>query len=153
MTKLRICLVVLSATVLTISAMAQVQNGQFTGVVTDPSGAAISNAKVTVINPATNFTVTSTTNDAGLYTARELPVGTYKITVEASGFKTMANTDLSVNAGTIQRVDFKMQLGQTREIVEVTGEVSAVNTEDSKLAQTVDRPQVENLPLKRPEHL
>jgi len=134
MTKLRFCLVVLAIVVLTISALAQVQNGQFTGIVTDPSGAAISNAKVTVLNTATNFTVTNTTNDSGLYTAKELPVGPYKITVEAPGFKTSANTDLTINAGTIQRIDFKMQLGQTREVVEVSGETTAVNTEDSKLA-------------------
>ena len=147
MTKLRFCLVVLAVVVLTISALAQVQNGQFTGTVTDPSGAAISNAKVIVVNTGTNFTLTSTTTDSGLYNARELPVGTYKITVEASGFKTSADTDLTVNAGTIQRVDFKMQLGQTREIVEVTGEASAVDTDDSKLANTVGATQVANLPL------
>ncbi len=147
MTKLRFCLVVLSVVVLTISALAQVQNGQINGVVTDPSGAAISNAKVTVTNTATNYTVSSTTGEAGLYTAKELPVGTYKVTVEAPGFKTSTNTDLSVNAGTIQRVDFKMQMGATREVVEVSGEVSAVNTEDSKLASTVTAAQVENLPL------
>src|SRR5882762_7434591 len=137
MTKLRFCLVVLAVVVLTISALAQVQNGQFTGVVTDPSGAAIANAKVTVTNTQTNLSVISTTNDGGLYVARELPIGTYKVTVEASGFKTASNVDLTVNAGTIQRVDFKMQVGQTREIVEVTGEASAVNVEDSKLAQVV----------------
>ena len=147
MTKLRFCLVVLTVVVLTISALAQVQNGQFTGVVTDPSGAAISNARVTVTNTGTNFTVTSTTGESGLYTAKELPVGNYKIVAEANGFKTSTNSDLTVNAGTIQRVDFKMQVGQTREVVEVSGEVSAVNTEDSKLASTVTAQQVENLPL------
>jgi hypothetical protein len=147
MTKLRFCLVVLAVVVLTISALAQVQNGQFNGVVTDPSGAAISHAKVTVLNTGTNLSVISTTNDSGLYNAKELPVGNYKITVEANGFKTSANTNLSVNAGTIQRIDFKMELGQTREIIEVSGEMSAVNTEDSKLASTVTSTQIENLPL------
>jgi hypothetical protein len=147
MTKLRFCLSFLCVLVLVAGALAQVQNGQFTGTVTDPSGAAIANAKVTVTNVGTNLSVTSTTNSAGLYTAKELPVGTYKITVEAPGFKTGSNTNISLNAGTIQRADFKMQLGQAREVVEVSGEISAVNTEDSKLANTVDSTQVANLPL------
>ena len=76
---------------LTSLLTAQVQNGQFTGVVTDPTGAAIADAKVTVLNPSTNFTDTATTNQSGVYTIKELPVGDYKITVEASGFKTLTN--------------------------------------------------------------
>ncbi|HEX4485943.1 MAG TPA: carboxypeptidase-like regulatory domain-containing protein, partial [Terriglobales bacterium] len=80
MTKLRSCLVVLAVVILTISALAQVQNGQFTGVITDPSGAAIANAKVTVLNVGTNLSVVLTTTDNGIYVAKELPVGTYKIT-------------------------------------------------------------------------
>lgn len=147
MRRLQFCLAVFALLALTMSAFAQVQNGQFTGDVTDPSGAAIPNAKVTVTNVGTNLTVNVTTNAAGLYTAKELPVGTYKITVEAQGFKTSQNTNLTVNAGTIQHVDFKMQLGQTREIVEVSGETTQVNIEDSKLANTVNATQVESLPL------
>ena len=132
---------------LALGAFAQVQNGQFTGEITDPSGAAIPNAKVTVVNTGTNLTQTVTTNQAGLFTAKELPVGTYKITVEAKGFKTVQNTALPMNAGTIQHVDFKMQLGEAREVVEVSGEATQVNVEDSKLASTVTASQVENLPL------
>src|SRR5712692_8121270 len=147
MKKLQFCLVALFLLLMVLSASAQVQNGQFTGVVTDPSGAAIPNAKVTVINTGTNLSVSSTTNQAGAFTAKELPVGTYKITVEAPGFKTSSNANLTVNAGTITHVDIKMQLGEAREIVEVTGEAAAVNTEDSKLASTVTSTQINNLPL------
>jgi hypothetical protein len=147
MKNLRFCLVCLSVLLLALGGFAQIQNGQFTGTVTDPSGAAIGNAKVTVTNLGTNLSVTTTTNSAGLYTVRELPVGTYKITAEASGFRTFSNNNVGLEAGTIERADFKMQVGQTREIVEVTGEVAAVNTEDSKLANTVTSQQVANLPL------
>ncbi|HUM03912.1 MAG TPA: TonB-dependent receptor [Terriglobales bacterium] len=147
MRRLQFCLVVFALLALTYSALAQVQNGQFTGEVTDPSGAAIANAKVTVVNMGTNLTVTSMTTAGGLYTAKELPVGNYKIIVEAQGFKTVQNTNVTLNAGTIQHIDFKMQLGQAREIVEVTGEATQVNVEDSKLANTVTSNQVESLPL------
>src|SRR6202049_1772148 len=147
MKKLQFCLVLLSLLVLSLDALAQIQNGHFTGTVTGPSSAAIPNAKITITNVGTNLSVTSTTNQTGLFAARELPVGTYKITAEAQGFKTTTNSDLSLNAGTTLRVDFKMQLGQTREVIEVTGEIRAVNTEDSKLASTVNSDQVANLPL------
>jgi len=147
MRRLQFCLAVFALLALTFSAFAQVQNGQLTGTVTDPSGAAIANAKVTVTNPATGYSVSTTSNSSGNYTAREVPVGTYKVSVEAAGFKTVSNTDVVVNAGTIAHVDVKMTMGQAREIVEVTGSVAAVNTEDSKLATTVSGAQIANLPL------
>jgi len=147
MKRLQFCLVLLCTLMLALGAFAQVQNGQFTGEITDPSGAAIANAKVTVVNTGTNLTQTVTTNQAGLFTAKELPVGTYKVTVEAKGFKTVQNPSLTMNAGTIQHIDFKMQLGEAREVVEVSGEATQVNVEDSKLASTVTASQVENLPL------
>ena len=143
----KLLLIVLSFLALGAAATAQVQNGEFTGTVIDPSGAAIPNAKVTVTNLGTNLSVSATTNQAGLYVARELPVGNYKITVEAPGFKTLTYGNLSLNAGTVQHVDLRMQLGQARELVEVTGEAPAIDTEDSRLATTINSAQIANLPL------
>src|SRR6266516_7582629 len=99
MKKLQFCLVAISILLVVLGAFAQVQNGQFTGTVTDPSGAAIPNVKVTVTNMGTNLSVSTTTNQSGLYTAKELPVGTYKITAEAKGFKTITNNNVVLNAG------------------------------------------------------
>ncbi len=113
MKRLQFCLVSFSLLVLVLGAVAQVQNGQFTGTVSDPSGAAIPGAKVTVTNPDTNLSVTTTTNETGLYTLKELPIGNYRITAEAKGFKTTSNMSVTLNAGTIARVDFKMELGQS----------------------------------------
>lgn len=139
--------------ILASGLIAQIQNGQFTGVVADPSGAAIANAKVTVTNAGTNLAVTVITNATGNYVARELPVGTYTITVEAQGFKTVTNKDLAVNAGTIEHADFKLPLGEAREVVEVSGETAAVNTEDSKLADTVGVYAGGESSAQRPQHL
>src|SRR5438270_2017166 len=147
MKKLHFCLVLFSLLVLAMGVCAQVQNGQFTGTVTDPSGAAIPNAKVTVTNVGTNLSVTSTTNQSGLFVARELPPGNYKINVEAPGFRSSTTSNLALNAGTIQHVDVKMQLGEAKEVVEVTGAAAAVSTEDSKLSTTVTSTQINNLPL------
>ncbi len=132
---------------LAITAAAQIQNGQFTGTVTDPSGAAVPNAKVTALNPGTNFTVAANTNNAGVYTVRELPIGTYKLTVEAPGFKTSSKSAIEVNAGVTFRFDFKLEVGGATEIIEVTEDAAPVNTVDSKLTTTVGGAQLANLPL------
>jgi outer membrane receptor protein involved in Fe transport len=147
MKRLQFCLVVFAVLALTFSAFAQVENSQFTGTVLDPTGAAIATAKVTVTNSATDLHLSATSNSSGNYTIREVPPGVYKITVEAAGFKTVSNNAVTANAGTIAHVDFKLQIGKASEVVEVTGEATAINTEDSKLSSTVTATQIQNLPL------
>src|SRR5712691_11375889 len=133
--------------ILSLPSLAQIQNGQFTGVVMDPSGAVIPGATLTVKNLDTGLTLTTTSNDSGLYTAREVPIGSYKITAEARGFKTVIKTELTLNAGSIQRVDFELPIGGQLETVEVVGGAVPVNTESAKLSETVGAPQIANLPL------
>jgi len=147
MKKLQVCVVMGGCVLLALTAVAQVQNGQFTGVVSDPSGAAIVGAKVTVINKATNLSITGATNASGNYLIRELPPGVYDISVQASGFRNYSNKDVTVNAGTTTRVDAKLLVGQAQEVVEVSGEAALVNIDDSKLAETVTSTQISNLPL------
>ncbi len=147
MKRLQFCLAVFAVLALTFSAFAQVQNGQFSGAVTDPTGAAVANAKVTVTNPATNLEVSTTTNSSGNYTVKELPIGTYKLSAEAAGFKTVSDTNIVLNAGVIAHVDFKMTLGRATEVVEVTGSLTAVQTEDAKLYSTVSSTEISNTSL------
>jgi hypothetical protein len=147
MTKLRFCLISLVVLLCALTAVAQIQNGQFAGTVTDPSGAAVPNAKITMTNAGTGLSVVATSNATGAYQVSELPPGTYKITIEAAGFKTYNDVGVTLNAGSTAHVDAKMVLGQAREIVEVTGEASQVNTEEAKLATTISTTQIENLPL------
>src|SRR3989441_5378134 len=132
---------------LSLPSLAQIQNGQFTGVVMDPSGAVIPGATLTIKNLETGLTLTTISNDSGLYTAREVPIGSYKITVEVRGFKTVIKTGLILNAGTIQRVDFQLPIGGQVETVEVVGGAVPVNTESAKLSETVGATQIANLPL------
>ncbi len=147
MRRLQFCLTVFAVLALTFSAFAQVQNGQFTGAVSDPTGAAIANAKVTVTNLGTNLSVTVTSNANGAYSATQLPVGSYKLTAEAPGFKRLTDTNVTLNAGSIAHVDFKLTIGNATEVVEVTGAAAAVDTETSQLSQIVSGAQVANLPL------
>ncbi len=147
MTKSRFYLLSLVVLLCALSAIAQIQNGQFAGTVTDPSGAAVPNAKITMTNAATGLSVTATSNSTGTYQVSELPPGTYKVTIEAAGFKTYSDSGVTLNAGSTTHVDAKMTLGQAREVVEVSGESSQVNTEEAKLSTTISTTQIENLPL------
>ncbi len=147
MKKSQCYLVLFSFLLLVLTAAAQVQNGQFTGTVTDQTGAAIPNAKVTVTNRGTNLTNTVTTNQSGAYMARELPIGSYKISVEAPGFRTKVNSNVPVNAGVVSHVDFKMEVGQATQVVEVTGEAPTIQSDDSRLSTTIDATLISNLPL------
>jgi len=102
---------------------------------------------VTATNSATNYSQTTTSNSSGSFTIKELPPGLYNLTVTAGGFRDFSNKGVTINAGTITRVDAKMLVGQAKEVVEVSGEASIINTDDSKLASTVTATQIENLPL------
>jgi hypothetical protein len=133
--------------VLSSPAIAQIQNGQITGVVTDQSGAIAAHARVHVSNLATGFAENLESNDAGIYTAPELLVGSYLIRVEMTGFKTELATNLIVDAGTVLRVDFKLVLGKLSETIDVSDAARLVNTENSRLSYTENSNQISNLPL------
>lgn len=144
---LRACALFTVVVVFAFSLPAQVQNGQFSGTVLDQSGAAIPNAKITVKNQGTGLTVKTTSNQTGFYTIKEVPAGLYSLTATAPGFKTSTLTNLNLNAGTVQRADFHMEVGQVSQTVEVSGAAPPVDTEDSKLSTTVSAHQISNLPL------
>jgi len=129
------------------SVFAQVQNGVFTGTVTDPQGAAVVGAVVAINNQDTGVSTKATTNSSGVYTSQQLPVGNYKFNVESSGFKTATKSNVKLDVGTTARLDFKMSVGQATETIEVTSEAAIVNTEDSKLTSNVSSQQIQNMPL------
>ena len=143
----RVFALFLMLAVLAVGAAAQVENGIFTGTVTDPSGAAVAGATVTITNVDTAYATTVTTTNSGSYTSQGLPVGNYKITVAAPGFKTDFKSSTKLDVGTTQRADFKLEIGQRSETVEVTTEAPQVNVDDSKLSANVSSGQIANLPL------
>ena len=76
------------------AALPQVQNGQITGVIADPSGAVLMDAIAYISNPSTGFAAEAETNSSGVYAATELPVGTYLVRVEIPGFKSVTAKNL-----------------------------------------------------------
>src|SRR6267378_7170526 len=129
------------------SAHAQLTTGVFAGTVTDPQGAAVAGAEVAIINVGTDSTVTVKTNAEGSYRVPELPLGTYKFTVTAAGFKKALKPGVYLNSGAIERVDFKLELGQQSETVVVEAGAIQVQTEDSRLSTTISSAQISSLPL------
>jgi hypothetical protein len=136
-----------SCLVVSASAFPQIQNGQITGVVSDRSGAAIPGASVRLTNPGIGYEVEVRSNDFGIYAISELIVGTYAASGGAPGFKTTSATNLSLSAGSVLHVDFKLEVGQRWEIVEVHDPGQLVNTENTHLAYTLTVDQIANLPL------
>jgi len=127
--------------------VAQVQNGQISGDVTDPSGAAIANAAVSVKSKSTDLSTTAVSNSQGHFVVNQLPIGAYTVSVTSQNFKAETHTNVVVNAGTITRTDFRLQVGSTSQVVEVSGAAPTIDTESSQLAQIVSGDQVANLPL------
>jgi len=131
---------------LSLPVTAQVQYGAITGTVTDPTGAVIPEADVTISRVGGGVSRSVKTNNAGNYRISELPVGEYKVEVGAEGFSTaVTNVDLAV--GVVIRVDFSLQLGARAEVVTVEAGVALIQTESGQLSEQVRGRQIEDLPL------
>ena len=128
-------------------ALAQTGAGSLTGIVTDQSGAAVPGATVTATNQATNVAYTAVANEAGNYTVTSLPLGTYVVKSELSGFKTPTTKPIQVEAMQIVRIDFKLELGSLEETVEVTAETPLLQTETATVGEVISGTTLSSLPL------
>src|SRR5947207_8716628 len=99
------------------TAVAQTGAASLTGLVSDQSGATVPGATVTGTNQATNVAYTAVTNEAGNYTITSVPVGTYVVKAELSGFKTTMTRPIEVEAKQIVRLDFRLELGALAEMI------------------------------------
>src|SRR3954464_2410820 len=130
------------------SLIAQTFRGTILGTVTDPQGAVIPGAKVTVHNVNTGLERTTQTSDDGSYSVPELPIGTYNVTATQSGFQTAVISNVAVDVAAEKRVDFVFRAGQVSEKVEVSGEaLPQVETTTDTLGTTFTAAQAKNLPL------
>ena len=139
-----LCLVMLAAVP---ASWAQTVSGTILGSVTDPSGAVISNAKVTLVNEGTGLTRTVTTDTNGEYVAPSLPTGHYTVMSEITGFKTLTMSNVEVGVDQRVRIDLKLEVGAMTESVSITAETPLLQTSSSELGTTVGDEQIEALPL------
>ena len=146
---LRLCFVRTMAWVVFLSSVAfgQVDTATITGIITDPTGAAIVGAGVQATNQATGLDQQTSSNETGNYVVTALPIGNYDIEVRSDGFQTVRRRNVTLNAGTRMKIDVSMQLGQVTEVIEVTGEVPLLETETSNLSQVVENKTITQMPL------
>jgi hypothetical protein len=128
-------------------AFGQVITGDIIGSVSDPSGAAVPGASVTVTNTGTQFTRKTETNATGDYTFNLLPTGTYSLSIEAKGFKAHKLGEVPLSSGQRARVDAKLEVGNLTEIVEVSGTAPLLQTDSSTVGSLVTEKSVTDLPL------
>jgi len=128
-------------------AQAQAVYGSIIGTVTDPQGAAVANAKVTVIDQRKGTSDTTTTNDSGNYSVTHLIPDIYTVRAESAGFKTSEQKDVNVSADAASSVPLQFQVGGTSETVEVTGEAPALKTDRADVATTFNEKYVEDIPI------
>ncbi|MGH9355662.1 MAG: carboxypeptidase regulatory-like domain-containing protein, partial [Terriglobia bacterium] len=125
----------------------QVTGGMLSGTVTDPSGAVLPNAKITITNAATGVNRQATTDSAGFYTAPNLQPGVYEVTASAAGFATLVRSGISLTVGGQQVLNILMQVGAVSQQVHVSAAPPIVQLSTSEITHEVGATTVRELPL------
>lgn len=143
---LYIFLSLLMLCVLSRPLMAQ-STGSLNGTVTDPTGAAVPNAKVSATNTATGVTSSTQTDSAGAYLFPSLPIGAYRMEVAASGFQkaTISNLKLPVATSVTQNVQLKV--GGASESIEITADAAILETTTNSMSEVINDKTVQDIPL------
>jgi hypothetical protein len=136
----------LSLTVLPLTAPAQVLYGSLTGNVTDKSGGAVPNAKVEALNVGTNIVKQATTDDRGAFLIQDLQAGTYKVTVSAAAFANTVASRVDVVENTVRRIDLQLEVASVGQTVNVDAEVSVLQTDRADVNHQISGDEVTDLP-------
>ena len=137
--------VIASLLLFAASASAQFDSAQISGVIQDSTGAVLPGVDVTLKNTGTGNEQHAVTNEAGVYTFANVPVGTYDLTSTLSGFNTVTKAGVRLNAGVNIRVDMQMSLGTLSETIQV--QATATMADTAVLARTVQAEQLQETPL------
>jgi Carboxypeptidase regulatory-like domain/TonB dependent receptor len=143
----KLFLATLTFLLFSVAALAQTTAGRVLGTLTDQSGAAVPGATVSITDAQRGIARTVTTDDSGDYAVPDLQPGTYKIHVEAKGFKAAERPNVEIEVASDVRADFALQPGQITEIVTISEEVPLVNTSSSTLGGTLSNKEINDLPL------
>ena len=122
-------------------------SAQISGVITDPSAAVVPNAKVTATQTATGQVRTTVGGPDGIYVLPNLPVGTYRLEVQAGGFNTYIQNGILLEVSNNVSINISLHVGQTKQQVEVTANASMVQTQTTSVGQVMDDQRILDLPL------
>jgi hypothetical protein len=114
------------------------ETASIVGTVTDPTGAAVPSAKITITNTGTGLVRSTTANSSGNYAARELTIGPYTVRVEVPGFKSYERTGITLNVNDIVRADATLEIGTAQESVSVEANAIQVQADSNEVSQTID---------------
>jgi hypothetical protein len=128
-------------------AAAQVATGSMSGTVTDPNGGTVPGALVVVTNATSGIKTETITSEAGLYVFPSLPVGTYEVAVEITGFKKVTRSNIEIRIATRQELDLKLEIGNMQETVVVTEEVPLLETRTGQRGQSLSTQFMNTLPF------
>src|SRR6201995_5126387 len=138
-------LAVLLLSVVALSFTVKAQDATVVGTITDPSGAAVPNVKVSATNSETGLVSTAVTSDSGTYVLPELRIGHYDVKAEASGFKVAEQKGLVLQVGDRTRIDFQMQLGGAQETVTVEANEVRVQTDSGEQSNVITGQQMSQI--------
>lgn len=128
-------------------AIGQAVYGNIVGTVTDPAGAAVPNAKITIRDVGKGVSYVTTTNEAGNYSQTHLIAGTYEVRVEAPGFSSYVAQNVNVEVDATTQANAQLQVGSVGETINVTGEAPLLKTQRSDVSDTVTQKAVVDLPV------
>ncbi|MFZ1916169.1 MAG: TonB-dependent receptor [Terriglobales bacterium] len=141
------CVVVMCLLVSQIGFAQGAATGDVHVIVKDPKGGVVTNATVTVSNAAKGLERTGSGDGLGGYGVRQLPPGTYKVTVDAPGFAKAEDTDVAITVGGIVELPIALTVAGGREIVEVSSQAEVVETSRSSTTDTIGERRIDNLPI------
>ena len=142
----RIWLFVGMAVLAALPALGQ-NNSTITGTVTDPAGAVVPNAAITITNTETGRTREAISNNYGIYTATELGIGNFVLKAASGGFKTFEQRNITLNVNDVLRVDAHLTIGAQTETVTVEAAALHVQTETNEVSKLIDGQQIEKLAI------
>ena len=145
--KTPLCLALLFCLSLPLLLLAQGTGGRILGRIADPTGAVLSQVKVTATNEATGVSHNALSNDSGDFVFPDLPVGTYTLSFDLKGFKNSVRHSIALDVNQVITLNMTMQVGQNQEVVDVTAEAPLVDTSSTQLGAVVNNRSVNELPL------